>query len=121
MIYRNSFIPNLSDLIITVFQVSFCSYLFFLLLNILYPGFVSNYINLNYLLFLSVTSFIIFIFLNKQHGPDQMIFGKAFIISILCLGLLIVSSLTLQNSLTWTIVSLLYLILFLSFYLLSIK
>lgn len=116
--------PNLSnsilDILLVIFRVSFVSYLFFLWLNILFPGFVSNYFNLNYLLILTVTLFIL-IAIRSRNNFNIQIITKGFIVFILIMGLLIIISLTSQFGSMSFIISLLYLTLFLLIYLIFSK
>ncbi len=111
---------NILDILSVFFRVSFISYLFFLWLNILFPGFVSNYFNLNYLLILTITLFILMAIWGHNKYNNQII-TKGFIVFILIMGLLIILSLTIQYGFLSFIISLLYLILFLLIYLIFNK
>jgi len=60
----------LEMLIKDIFYISFVSYLFFVALDLLIPGFVSNFFNLNIILIISAVSGIITLINHNQKSHD---------------------------------------------------
>ncbi len=61
------FLENLAK---DIFYISFVSYLFFLAADLLVPGFVSNFFNLNIILIISTVFGIITLIIHNKNNYD---------------------------------------------------